>query len=80
MNFKVRLRNKAFWVACIALIILILQYIQSISGMDLNITVIDKILNALLLCAITLGVMLDPTTPSIKDSEQVMENKENERV
>jgi len=80
MNFKVRLRNKAFWVACIALIILILQYIQSISGMDLNITVIDKILNALLLCAITLGVMLDPTTPSIKDSQQVMENKENERV
>lgn len=80
MNFKVRLRNKTFWVACIALIILILQYIQSMVGMDLNITVIDKMLNALLLCAVTLGVMVDPTTPSIKDAAQVMENKAKERV
>jgi phi LC3 family holin len=78
MNLKIRLKNKAFWVACIALIILILQYIQSMSGMDFNVGMIEKILNALLLCAITMGVLLDPTTPSMGDSDLVMNKKEQD--
>lgn len=78
MNIRLRLKNKVFWGACIALIILILQYIQSMCGMDLNINLIEKILNAILLCAVTLGILLDPTTPSMKDSDLVMNKKENE--
>lgn len=78
MNFKIRLKNKAFWVACIALIILILQYIQSMSGMDFNVSLIEKILNAILLCAITMGVLLDPTTPSMSDSDLVMNKNEKD--
>lgn len=78
MNFKIRLKNKAFWVACIALIILILQYIQSMSGMDFNVSLIEKILNAILLCAITMGILLDPTTPSMSDSDLVMNKNEKD--
>nr|WP_320023963.1 phage holin [uncultured Acetobacterium sp.] len=78
MNLKIRLKNKAFWVACSALIILILQYIQSMSGMDFNVDMVEKILNALLLCAITMGVLLDPTTPSMGDSDLVMNKKEQD--
>lgn len=78
MNIRIRLKNKMFWAACSALVILILQYIQSMSGVDFNVTMIGKILNAILLCAVTLGVLLDPTTPSMKDSDLVMNKKENE--
>lgn len=78
MNIRIRLKNKMFWAACSALVILILQYIQSMSGVDFNVTMIGKILNAILLCAVTLGVLLDPTTPTMKDSDLVMNKIENE--
>lgn len=71
MNFKIRLKNKAFWVACIGLIVLILQYIQGfVTGVDLNVPLIERILNAIVLCAVTLGVLIDPTTPTIGDEKK----------
>ncbi|MGV8907103.1 MAG: phage holin [Acetobacterium sp.] len=46
MNFKVRLRNKTFWVAGIALIILILQYVQSIPVYESNGLSVDAVADA----------------------------------
>lgn len=69
MKWKNRLKNKAFWAACVGLVVLILQYIQSYLTFDLNISVIEKILTAIVLCAVTLGILIDPTTPGVKDSD-----------
>ena len=76
MNLKLRLKNKAFWVACIGLIVLILQYAQGFISTDFNVPLIEKILNAVVICAVAMGVIVDPTTPSINDSEQVLKKKD----
>jgi phi LC3 family holin len=75
VNFKIRLRNKAFWIACIGLIVLVLQYIQGFIAVDFNVPLIEKILNAAVICAVTMGIIVDPTTPKIGDSEQVLKKK-----
>ncbi|WP_417087751.1 phage holin [Eubacterium maltosivorans] len=76
MNLKIRLKNKAFWIACIVLIVLILQYAQGFISTDFNVPLIEKILNAAVICAVAMGVIVDPTTPSISDSEQVLKKKD----
>lgn len=76
MNFKIRLRNKSFWIACIGLIVLILQYAQGFISTDFNVPMIEKIMNAAVICAVAMGVIVDPTTPNISDSEQVLKKKE----
>ncbi|MDD4508427.1 holin, phage phi LC3 family [Eubacterium aggregans] len=69
MNFKVRLKNKAFWVACAGLIILILQYLQSFMGdINLNLELLKQIMDAIVICAVALGILVDPTTPTISDA------------
>lgn len=75
MNFKIRLQNKTFWIACIGLVVLILQYIQGFITVDFNVPLIEKILNAAVICAVTMGIIVDPTTPKIGDSEEVMKKK-----
>ena len=76
INWKVRLKNKNFWIALIPAVLLLTQVIASVFGYTLDMGEIgDKLLavvNALFTVLSILGIVTDPTTAGIGDSKQAM--------
>lgn len=69
INWKLRLQSKYFWVALISLIVLLTQQL----GFDIFPKNWEEVLNTVLSILILLGVINDPTTVGISDSEQAMD-------
>ena len=76
INWKVRIKNKAFWVAIIPAVLLLAQQICALFGVELNVAGIGEQLIAIagtvFAILALLGVVTDPTTKGISDSEQAM--------
>lgn len=76
INWKVRLKNKAFWLAFIPAALLLVQTVAALFGFALNLGDMgDKLLavvNALFALLSILGVVVDPTTQGMKDSQRAM--------
>lgn len=76
MDWKTRIRSKAFWITLIPAVILLLQVVGNVFGLDLsNLTGLSQqlidVVNAVFVVLTILGVVVDPTTRGITD-----ENKE----
>lgn len=69
INWSLRLQSKFFWVALISLIVLLTQQL----GFDIFPKNWEEVLNTVLSILILLGVINDPTTAGISDSEQAMD-------
>ena len=80
INWKVRIKNKAFWVAVIPAIALVIQAVAGVIGYTVDLsTLVGKILavvDAVFALLVILGVVVDPTTAGIKDSERAMTYEE----
>lgn len=80
INWLVRLKNKAFWVAIIPALLLLVQTVAAIFGLTLDLGEIgDKLLavvNAVFSVLAILGVVVDPTTNGVSDSTQAMTYEE----
>ena len=76
INWKVRLKNKTFWLALVPAILLLVQVIAAVFGISLDLGALgDKLLavvNALFAVLTILGVVTDPTTAGVNDSAQAM--------
>lgn len=76
INWKVRLKNKAFWLAMIPALILLVQVVAALFGCTLDLGGIgDKLLavvNAVFAVLTILGVVTDPTTAGLSDSTQAL--------
>lgn len=76
INWKVRFRNKAFWVSLIPAVLLLIQVVAAVFGYTLDLGALgDKLLavvNALFGVLAVLGVVTDPTTAGVGDSQQAM--------
>lgn len=76
INWKVRLRNKAFWLAFIPAALLLVQTVAALFGFALNLGDIgDKLLavvNAVFALLSILGVVVDPTTQGVGDSRRAL--------
>lgn len=77
INWKVRIKNKVFWLALIPAVLLLVQVVAAVFGIDLNLDALgDKLLavvNALFAVLTILGIVTDPTTAGVSDSKQAME-------
>ena len=77
INWKVRIKNKVFWLALIPAVLLLIQVVAAVFDIDLNLDALgDKLLavvNALFAVLAILGVVTDPTTAGVSDSKQAME-------
>lgn len=80
INWLVRLKNKAFWVAIIPALLLLVQTVAATFGLTLDLGEIgDKLLavvNAVFSVLAILGVVVDPTTNGVIDSTQAMTYEE----
>lgn len=76
INWKVRVKNKSFWIALIPAVLLLVQVIAAVFGYTLNLGELgDKLLavvNSLFAVLTILGVVIDPTTAGVNDSTQAM--------
>ena len=77
INWKVRIKNKVFWLALVPAVLLLVQVVAAVFGIDLNLDALgDKLLavvNALFAVLTILGIVTDPTTAAVSDSRQAME-------
>ena len=76
INWKVRLKNKTFWLAIIPAVLLLVQQIVGLFGVVIDFTPLQNQLVAIIgtvfsILAI-LGIIVDPTTKGISDSKQAL--------
>ena len=76
INWRVRIRNKNFWLTLIPALLLLAQGIADMFGYNLELgNVGDKgltVVNAAFAVLTILGIVTDPTTDGIADSQQAM--------
>lgn len=76
INWKVRIKNRAFWLAAVPACLLLAQALAVPFGYDWDFTVLGEQLTAIVNAAFALlailGVAVDPTTEGVSDSEQAM--------
>ena len=76
INWKVRIKNKNFWLALIPAVLLLVQVVAAVFGVTLNLGELgDKLLavvNALFAVLAILGIVTDPTTTGVGDSKQAL--------
>lgn len=76
MNWKLRLKNKTFWLTLIPAALILIQVIASVFGFTMDLGDLGNkliaVVNALFAVLAILGIATDPTTAGITDSKQAM--------
>ena len=77
INWKVRIRNKLFWVEVIPAIALVIQAVAAVFGWAIDLTTLTGkligVVDAVFALLVILGVVVDPTTAGVGDSKRAME-------
>ena len=80
INWKVRIRNKQFWVSFIPALALVVQAVASVFGFTLDFTtLVGKLLavvDAVFALLVILGIVVDPTTAGVNDSNRALTYEE----
>lgn len=76
INFKARVKNKAFWISFIPAVLLLVQVVAAVFGFTIDLGDLGEkllaVVNALFAVLALLGVVVDPTTDGITDSKQAL--------
>lgn len=76
INWRVRIKNRNFWITLIPAILLLVQVIAAVFNYTLDLgqlgTKLLEVVNALFAVLAILGIVTDPTTAGIRDSKQAM--------
>lgn len=76
INWKVRIKNKAFWMAIIPAVLVLIQVVLAVFGIsadfgELGNKLLD-VVNAVFVVLAILGIVTDPTTHGMGDSQRAM--------
>lgn len=76
INWKVRIKNKMFWLALIPAVLLLVQVVAAVFGYTLDLGDLGNkllaVVNALFGVLALLGIVTDPTTAGLSDSAQAL--------
>lgn len=76
INWKIRIRNRAFWLAVIPAVLLLAQTVAALFGWKLELGELGDrlaaVVNAVFALLTILGVVVDPTTKGVADSTRAM--------
>ena len=76
VNWLVRLKNKTFWLSFIPALLLLVQVIATVFGYSLDLGELGNkllaVVNAVFALLSILGIVTDPTTSGVSDSERAM--------
>ena len=73
INWKVRIKNKTFWLSLIPALLLLAQALGAVFGLSLDLSAVGEklltVVNTLFAVLTLLGVVTDPTTAGVSDSK-----------
>ena len=76
INWQIRLKNKAFWLAIIPAVLLLIQAVAAVFGYTLDFADLQgkllAVVEALFVVLAILGIVVDPTTKGIADSARAL--------
>lgn len=76
INWMVRIKNKQFWLALIPALALVAQAIAAVFGYTIDLTTmvgkLQAVVNAVFALLVILGIVVDPTTNGVGDSERAL--------
>ena len=76
INWRVRIKNKNFWLSIIPALLLLVQAVMEIFGVTLDFGDLSNklivVVNAVFVVLTLVGVVNDPTTAGISDSSRAM--------
>lgn len=76
INWKVRAKNKTFWLALVPAFLLLIQAVAQVFNISVDFTNLNKdllgVVNALFTVLAIVGVVADPTTKGVGDSTQAL--------
>ena len=76
INWIVRIKNKAFWMAVIPAVAMVAQAIAALFGYTIDLTTwvgkLQAVVNAVFALLVILGIVVDPTTEGIGDSNRAL--------
>ena len=76
INWTVRLKNKTFWLSIIPAILLLVQAVAAVVGIQLDFGDLSEkliaVVNAVFVVLSILGIVTDPTTAGIGDSTRAL--------
>ena len=76
VNWKVRIKNKTFWITIVPALLLVVQTVASLFGYVWDFVILNQqiaaVINAVFALLAILGVVNDPTTAGITDSNRAM--------
>ena len=80
INWKVRLKNKNFWMTLIPAVLMLVQVVAAVFGFSLDLGDLGNkllaVVNAVFAVLAILGIVTDPTTAGISDSDQALTYEE----
>lgn len=76
INWKVRIKSKVFWVTLIPAVLLLLSKVLELFGVSFDTSALSEQLIAIVEAAfgvlVILGIVVDPTTSGVNDSERAL--------
>ena len=79
INWKVRIKNKNFWMALIPAVLLLIQVVANVFGYQIDLGNMGNkllaVVNAVFAVLAILGIVTDPTTAGVSDSDLAMTYK-----
>ena len=76
INILVRLKNKTFWLAFVPALLLVVVQVAQLFGVTLDLSNLEgqilAVVEAVFALLAVLGVVTDPTTSGVTDSEQAL--------
>ena len=76
INWKVRMKNKLFWLAFIPAALMLIKTVANVFGFTLELNVLEsnltEVVEAVFMVLGIIGVVADPTTAGIGDSENAL--------
>lgn len=76
INWKVRIRNKNFWLTIIPALLMLIQTVAAVFGYTVDLGDVSgrllAVVNAIFVVLAILGIVTDPTTSGIGDSDRAL--------
>lgn len=80
INWKVRIKNKNFWIALIPALLLLVQVVAAVFGFTIDLGELGNkllaVVNAVFAVLSILGIVTDPTTQGVADSNLALTYEE----
>jgi phi LC3 family holin len=76
INWNVRIKNKVFWMSIIPALLILVQTVANVFGFVIDLGELSgkllAVVEAVFIVLAILGIVVDPTTEGMTDSEQAL--------